>query len=156
MSKYRKRGDRTGQWRTRAAPATEGAVPPEVVILDPGLSLADETPKRSSSDPYNRANPHAAPVAEPAKRRSLDDMRHLSDAIKSAKTWAPPPKTEDAAAADAAVARLRANLARMLADIAPLTRSDAEPTHPQAIRALQFRNIAAQLQQLLDCLLKLQ
>ncbi len=154
MSRYRKRGERTGQWRIRTAPAHESVVTPEVVILDPGLSLADETPKRSSSDPYNRANPSAAPVADPGKRRSLDDMRHLSDAIKSAKTWAPPQKAEDAAA-DAAVARLRANLARMLADIAPLTRSDAEPTHPEAIRALQFRNIAAQLQQLLDCLLKM-
>ncbi len=156
MSRYRKRGERTGQWRMRPAPAHEGVVAPEVVILDPGLSLADETPKRSSSDPYNRANPQAAPAPEPGKRRSLDDMRHLSDAIKSAKTWAPPQKAEDAAAADAAVTRLRANLARMLADIGPLTRSDAEPTHPAAIRALQFRNIAAQLQQLLDCLLKLQ
>jgi hypothetical protein len=153
MSRYRKRGERTGQWRTRAGPAHESAVPPAAVILDPGLSLVDESPQRSSSDPYNRASPHAVPVAEPGKRRSLDDMRHLSDAIKSAKSWTPPQKAEDAAAA--AVARLRANLARMLADIAPLTRSDAEPTHPEAVRALQFRNIAAQLQQLLDCLLKM-
>ena len=154
MSKYRKRGDPTGEWRTRPAGEPTG-VPPAAVILDPGLSLAEEAPKRPNSDPYNRANAQATVAADPGKRRSLDDMRTLSDAIKSAKSWAPPRKAAEAAA-DAAVASLRASLARMLTDIAPLTRSDEDPTHPQAIRALQFRNIAAQLQQLLDCLLKLQ
>jgi len=155
MSRYRKRGDPTGEWRVKRALEPHEDVPPDAVILDAGLSLAEESQKHASSDPYNRITSPALPTADPGKRRSLDDMRHLSHAIKSAKTWEPPQRSQSGGAG-VTVAKLRADLARMVAEVAPLTRSDAEPEHPHARRALQFRNFAAQLQHLLDCLLKME
>jgi hypothetical protein len=61
-----------------------------VRALGEDLSLETPTQGVPALDPYNRGAPAAGPEAKPAKpekRRTLDDMRKLSEQIKRTKIW---------------------------------------------------------------------
>ena len=45
-----------------------------------------QNPHAQGSNPYDQTNPASKPVDSP-KRRSLDDMRQLSEKIKKSKQW---------------------------------------------------------------------
>ena len=95
------KGNQKWVWQTEGEKTIDTAV---VKALGEGLSL-DEGPvpgqaPGGGSNPYDRANPYGSanshgrsspydqpshPGAEPAKRRTLDDMRKLSEEIKRSK-----------------------------------------------------------------------
>jgi hypothetical protein len=62
-------GDATGEWQRK---------------------LLEQRKPLDPADPYNRVDPPRATVG--GKKRSLDDMRRLSEAMKKAAPWAPSPE----------------------------------------------------------------
>ena len=88
---------------------------------------------RGGSDPYN--NTIAAPGPDKEKRRSLDDMRRLSDYIRSASTWESQ-RPERLAAGEQLflqLAGLRVELERVLAEFDRLDVGDINPGDLQAV-----------------------
>ena len=84
-------GNRKWTWQT------EDIDTARVRALGEELSLDTATPQDKlppSNNPYDRGPAKAAPVApkEQTKRRTLDDMRKLSEQIKRTKTWTPDKK----------------------------------------------------------------
>jgi hypothetical protein len=74
----------TGEWRARTGvhrPLDTGVLR----ALD-GAAADDPKPSAGEDDPYNRTMPPLLDPTVKQKRRSLDDMRRLSEEIKSAKT----------------------------------------------------------------------
>ncbi len=80
------------------------------------LAIADELPKKTASDPYNLTNKTSQPTADGTRRRSLDDMRRLSDAIRAAPSWTRP-QTTASSALYRRLEELRADLERTLSEI---------------------------------------
>jgi hypothetical protein len=76
-----KQGESTAEWRARTGrhtPLDTG----RLRALD-GASDAEETKSEASGeDPYNRTFPPLDTTVK-TRRRSLDDMRHLSETIKA-------------------------------------------------------------------------
>ena len=56
------------------------------------LVLEGELAKGASADPYNQTSLAPLRSGNTDRRRSLDDMRRLSEVIKSAPYWVPPQK----------------------------------------------------------------
>ena len=92
------RGDPTGEWAVATGVFQRALDMEHVETLSKGLSLADEPdpPARamvdeassegaSHSDPYNQETAIQPGSTAKQKRRSLDDMRRLSEEIKAAK-----------------------------------------------------------------------
>lgn len=111
------------------------------------LSIAEDARRRAEgSDPYNRASPSASKN----KNRSLDDMRELSEAIKSAPTWTPPEKTTALAQR---VAALGAQLELALAELGNLSSGLSDPADCRAGELKQQLVRAANyVEEALDCL----
>ena len=111
-------------------------------------------PRRGSpgADPYNQVkeSPPAAP--EKSKRRSLDDMRRLSETIKGAPTWSAPKKTSSADL-DRRLAALRAELERVLAEIKALAEVAADPVNRSVQLIGQLKDAACHLEDALDHLI---
>jgi hypothetical protein len=94
MSKTRKptgkavtdeKGNRSWTWTDEDTMDTA-----QVRSLGEGLSLETGSPADGlpALDPYNsRSSSPADPPSKPAKRRTLDDMRRLSEHIKQTKIW---------------------------------------------------------------------
>ena len=77
------KGNRTWEWRRDEAIDT--AV---VKALGEGLSVESSTDTPESCNPYDRNRSAEKPSSEhDNKRRTLDDMRRLSDKIKRSKHW---------------------------------------------------------------------
>lgn len=56
-------------------------------LTDTTLSITGQHPMPAQGfDPYNSSNP-AAPEKSPPKRKSIDDLRKLSEHIKNSKHW---------------------------------------------------------------------
>ena len=92
-----RRGDPSGEWRKRELGGASEAAPATAEDAPPSPTPGEERPPAvRGSDPYNQAD-DATPPAEPARRRSLDDMRRLSEAIKTAPNWTRPGKSGSAA-----------------------------------------------------------
>jgi hypothetical protein len=75
--------DSTGEWRARTGshPQIDTA---KLRALDGASAVAGIWTDGSGTDPYNRTAT-AAPDAEKPRRRSLDDMRKLSELIKKSR-----------------------------------------------------------------------
>ena len=93
-------GDPSGEWATETGVFTRSLDSEYAETLSKGLSLADEAkaPKEAAgerassagvpeSDPYNQVTAPQPGSSARQKRRSLDDMRRLSEEIKAAKNW---------------------------------------------------------------------
>ena len=91
------------------------------------------------ADPYNRLVKEAR-SAEPAKARSLDDMRRLSAQIQKAPTWVPPP-TVASEELLVRMAGLRSRLERCLEQVNGLGKSVPQPGD------LRTEGLLARLQQ---------
>jgi len=91
-------GDPSGEWATETGVFTRTADLEYAETLSNGLSLADEpnapmeapgarasSVGASESDPYNQVTATQPSSSARQKRRSLDDMRRLSEEIKAAK-----------------------------------------------------------------------
>jgi hypothetical protein len=110
-----RRGDPSGEWRKRERPgAAEPAPPADADASTVAAPGAARSPAARGSDPYNQDED--APPAGPARRRSLDDMRRLSEAIKTAPNWTRPGKSGSAALYKRLDA-MRAELQRTLDEI---------------------------------------
>jgi hypothetical protein len=93
------RGDPSGEWAIATGVFQRALDMEHVETLSKGLSLADEADSPPSA-PVDRASSEGAPHSDPynhatathpgstttQKRRSLDDMRRLSEEIKAAKS----------------------------------------------------------------------
>jgi len=81
------------------------------------LALAAD-PQRGAagSDPYNLVRGTSQLAAEPRQPRSLDDMRRLSDAIRTAPNWTRPRSTTSSALYRR-LGELRGELERTLAEV---------------------------------------
>ena len=118
-------------------------------------SLAETKPPRRGTpgaDPYNqiKESPPAAP--EKSKRRSLDDMRRLSETIKGAPTWTAPKRTSSADL-DRRLADLRAELERVLAQVRVLGEAAADPVNLSAELTGPLKDAACHLEDALDHLI---
>lgn len=76
------KGNRSWKWAGEDNPDTA-----RVRALGEDLSLESPTQGVPALDPYNRGGAAADPMAKPAKRRTLDDMRKLSEHIKQTRIW---------------------------------------------------------------------
>jgi hypothetical protein len=116
------------------------------------LSLAETNRvKKLGSDPYN--SPTAKRVAA---KRSLDDMRRLSEDIRTAPTWVPPPRD---LASDLAlrVAGLRVELERVLTELERLTAAAVDPADVQGTdQRRQIRDAVRYLEDAIDRLVPLE
>jgi hypothetical protein len=92
------RGDPSGEWAITTGVFQRALDVEHVETLSKGLSLADEpnAPRKApgekpssegapESDPYNRVTATQPDSTGTQKRRSLDDMRRLSEEIKAGK-----------------------------------------------------------------------
>lgn len=86
MKKRSRLGYPTGQWRQAGADPTKERCAHGALVLEGGLA------KGASADPYNQTSPAPLRSANADRRRSLDDMRRLSETIKSSAYWVPPPR----------------------------------------------------------------
>jgi len=75
--------DSTGEWRARTGTHHEIDTA-KLRALDG--SPCDEAEAPAGGDPYNQSMPLQPQFSEKVKRRSLDDMRELSEAIKNARS----------------------------------------------------------------------
>jgi hypothetical protein len=123
------------------------------------LSLAD-TQRLVSGDPYNNKNRVATPKpaaphkpVDPNRRRSLDDMRQLSQDIRSAPTWVSPKRDASQELAQN-LAGLRVELERALAQLRILRTMDPDPSDQRAAEMMeQLRDAARHLEQTISALL---
>jgi hypothetical protein len=79
-------GDSTGEWRARTG--TQHQIDTQKLRTLDGMPAAERpfTEAVSGSDPYNHATPGLRSRAEKSRRRSLDDMRKLSETIKKSRS----------------------------------------------------------------------
>ena len=145
------RGDPSGEWR-KGERGTSAAGDPDSGRTDAdALALTDAPQPATGSDPYNQADEPSAPPPDPGQRRSLDDMRRLSEAIKSAPTWTPPGKSATAALYRR-VEALRVELQRSLDEINSL-RTGAQGGHHPRTLLVQLRDAAHHLGEAVKSLL---
>jgi hypothetical protein len=78
-------GDSTGEWRARTG--THRQIDTQKLRALDGMPSAEEpfTEAVSGSDPYNHTTPGLRSIPEESRRRSLDDMRKLSESIKKSR-----------------------------------------------------------------------
>ena len=125
------KGDPTGESHSESESFTfvdlEPSQPHNELSAHRSLSLADE-PRQSvaGADPYNQTRQPTSAPFDKTKRRSLDDMRKLSDAIKRAPTWTPPEKIR-AVQLVQRLAMLRGELERVVAEIRELSQTGSAP-----------------------------
>ena len=76
----------TGEWRARTG--THHEIDTAKLRALDGAPYVDEVSQEAASggDPYNQSEPVLPQSTEKIKRRSLDDMRQLSEAIKKARS----------------------------------------------------------------------
>jgi hypothetical protein len=77
--------DSTGEWRARTG--THQQIDTMKIRALDGVPPVEETLTEAvpGTDPYNRATPAPQPLSEKSRRRSLDDMRQLSETIKKSR-----------------------------------------------------------------------
>jgi hypothetical protein len=75
--------DSTDEWRARTG--TQYEIDTAKLRALEG-SPCDEEEATAGGDPYNQSMPVLPQSSEKVKRRSLDDMRQLSEAIKNARS----------------------------------------------------------------------
>lgn len=102
------------------------------------LSVAAELQQTpiSGADPYNQVVTEKKQMTDEARRRSLDDMRRLSEDIKSAPQWTRPQKTM-ASAVDLRLSDLCTTLERALAEIEGIHKGAASPVNPDILARLR-------------------
>jgi hypothetical protein len=121
----------------------------------PDISIGWEPP---GSDPYNRAGEPALDPSE-TKRRTLDDMRRLSESIKNAPRWEQPAKISPEPLFEqmARMAMLRANLERTLSEIEALSAAGVPPSDGAMARLRQqLLRATHHLEDAIDCLMPLE
>jgi hypothetical protein len=110
------------------------------------LELAAD-PQRGAdgADPYNLIN-EKTQITDAARRRSLDDMRRLSEAIKSTPKWTRPQKTTTSALYRR-LSELRSDLEHALAEIQGIREGAAGAANPHLIELLgQLRDVTFHLE----------
>lgn len=110
------------------------------------LALATE-PQRAveGADPYNLVS-EKTQITDQVRRRSLDDMRRLSEAIKNTPQWAPPQKTTRSALYRE-LSELRTALERALAEIKAIREGAADTANDHVVElAGELRNVAYHLE----------
>jgi hypothetical protein len=129
--------------------ATTDAAAPDGVAAQREISLADTSrAKKLGSDPYNSTSAEVA-----AAKRSLDDMRRLSDEIKTAPTWVPPRRAL-VSEQTLRLAGLRVELERVLTELERLTAGAIDPSDLQAgEQRRQIRDAARYLEDAIDRLM---
>ena len=137
------RGDPSGEWRKGESGAAAGPNPSSEQAEADALALVGTPQPAPGSDPYNQTDEASPPPSQPLRRRSLDDMRRLSEAIKSAPTWTPPGKPATAALYRRLEA-LRVELQRSLDEINSL-RAGAQGEHHPRTLLVQLRDAAHHL-----------
>jgi hypothetical protein len=118
-------------------------------------NLAEAKPPRRGTpgaDPYNQIRESSPAASEKSKRRSLDDMRRLSETIKGAPTWTAPKRTSSADL-DRRLAALRTELERVLAELRVLGEAAADPVNLSAELIGQLKDAACHLEDALDQLI---
>jgi hypothetical protein len=80
--------DSTGEWRARTG--THHQIDTARLRALDGTPCVDE--EAPGTDPYNHTTPAQQPPSEKSRRRSLDDMRQLSEKIKKSPNWGRPQK----------------------------------------------------------------
>jgi hypothetical protein len=77
--------DSTGEWRARTG--THHQIDTQKLRALDGMPSTEEpfAEAVSGSDPYNRATAGLRSIPEKSPRRSLDDMRKLSESIKKSR-----------------------------------------------------------------------
>jgi hypothetical protein len=77
--------DSTGEWRARTG--THRQIDTMKIRALDGVPPVEETLTEAvpGTDPYNRATTAPQPLSEKSRRRSLDDMRQLSETIKKSR-----------------------------------------------------------------------
>lgn len=81
------RGNATWQWDGSAGSPDKTLDTAELKALGADLSVeAARAPTATHHDPYNRSTP-VGPGRRGPKKRSLDDLRRLSEEIKAAPYW---------------------------------------------------------------------
>jgi hypothetical protein len=143
------RGDPSGEWRRHEG----GGAPGRPEHPDPAATdelAPGEIPARGpGSDPYNQDDkPEEGPESP---RRSLDDMRRLSEAIKTAPTWTAPKKSGTVALVRRLDA-LRVDLQRILDEINGLRQGGRDESHARALM-VQLRDAAHHLGEAINSLL---
>ena len=78
-------GDSTGEWRSRTG--THRQIDTTKLRTLDGVPPVEETLTEAvpGTDPYNRATTARLSLSEKSRRRSLDDMRKLSETIKKSR-----------------------------------------------------------------------
>ena len=117
------------------------------------LSLSETNRARKlGSDPYNSSS--AKP--QTASKRSLDDMRRLSEDIRTAPTWVAP-RRNVASELSLCVASLRVDLERALTELERLASGTVDPSDLQAAdQRRQLRDAARYLEDAIDRLVPLE
>ncbi len=80
------RGNATWEWRSEAAGLGGDIDTGRLKAIGADLSIACDRVPETPHDPYNRSAPAPSGQARPRKR-SLDDLRRLSQEIKAAPYW---------------------------------------------------------------------
>jgi hypothetical protein len=83
------KSDSTGEWRARTG--THCQIDTKKLRALDGMPAADEalTEAVPGSDPYNHTTTGPRSLSEKSRRRSLDDMRKLSESIKKSRSQRP-------------------------------------------------------------------
>jgi hypothetical protein len=117
------------------------------------LSLTETNrAKKLGSDPYNSSS--AKPAT--ASKRALDDMRRLSEDIRTASTWVAP-RRNVASELSLRVASLRVELERVLTELERLASGSVDPSDLQAAdQRRQLRDAARYLEDAIDRLVPLE
>jgi len=110
------------------------------------LAIADEPSQKTTSDPYNLTDKTSQPTADGTQRRSLDDMRRLSDAIKAAPSWTRP-QTTVSSALYRRLGELRLDLERTLAEIRSVQAGVSRSADRQLVELVgHLREVASHLE----------
>ena len=106
-------------------------------------------------DPYNKTIPPVLQTSSDRKRRSLDDMRRLSENIKAASTWVRPQKKNQKTATELArnFTSVRAVLERVLAGMERLRNRPVDRTDPRVVALMeQLQDSTRHLEEAVACL----
>jgi|SRR6185437_4947757 len=91
---FDERGNATWEWRTDTGTFSREIDTQRLKALQESTSASLEpdvsTPAQSGADPYSSAD-RPTPLQQPAPRRTLNDMRELSEQIKRARAAKKPP-----------------------------------------------------------------
>lgn len=114
-------------------------------LLGDALAVVDEPKKPPGFDPYNQADAAPSAPVDGPKTLSPADMRRLSETIKDARTWTPPPK----GGATPQLAALCSDLERVLTQLMLF----AEPTAKKLPGLVgRISDAARHIENAIDCL----